>query len=578
LKKIRLLSIFCLLLLAAGCARQGNTPVVQQNPSPSVVAEPQVEETDLECSYFYFLWGRYAELTNRFDEALEAYEKALICDPSADYIARKLPVLLLRLDRDQEAGDQLRKYLQVHPDETGARMLLAKILIRQQAYDGAVEQYKTIHRQHPDETRSLLLLAELYLARGQYDSARKVLLQVLVLADDTYPAHVLLARIYAREKEVGDAVRHYKEALAINWSSELELEAGELYLQNKEYAEAETLFKKVLAREANNEEAGLALVQVYLLQKKEAAALSELRRLKRQSDNPGRIELAIARVYAQNKQYAKAADILQDLVKREDRPQTRYLLSIIYFQLKKYEKALEQLRQISRDAEVYEDSVFLQIRLLRLLKRPEDAVRVLEEALANRDVGNLDLYILLATLYQVQGNDALGEEVYDRALALHPDNAELLYEYGLFLEQAGKQDQAIAMMQKVLALEPDNAAALNYIGYTWADQGENLDQALEYIKRAVELKPENGYIRDSLGWVYFQLGHLDKAQQELEKAVALSSDDPAIQEHLGDVYLEAGRPRKALQVYRRALDNYTEEQEKTGIREKIQAVEKQLSR
>jgi len=577
LKTIRLVFILCLLFLVSGCARQGGTSNNQQNVSPSVVAEPQVEETDLECSYFYFLWGRYAELTGRYNEALEAYEKALICDPSADYISRKLPVLLLRLDRDQEAGDQLQKYLKTHPSATGARMLLAKILIRQQDYDAAVEQYRTIHRQHPDETQSLLLLSELYLARGQYDSARKVLLQVLVLADDTYPAHVLLARIYAQEKEVGNAVRHYKEALAINWSSELEQEAGELYLQNKDYAEAEALFKKILARENNNEEAGLALVQVYLLQKKEAAALGELKRLKKQSDKPGRIELAIARVYAQNKQYAKAADILQDLLTREDRPQTRYLLSIIYFQLKEYEKALTQLQQISRDAETYEDSVFLQIRLLRLLKRPEDAVRVLEEALANRDVGNLDLYILLATLYQVQGNNQLGEEVYDRALALHPDNAELLYEYGLFLEQAGKQDQAIAMMQKVLALEPENSAALNYIGYTWADKGENLDQALEYIKRAVELKPENGYIRDSLGWVHFQLGHLDKAQKELEKAVILSSEDPAIQEHLGDVYLEAGKPRKALQVYLRALDNYTEEQEKVAVREKIRAVEEQIS-
>ena len=578
LKTIRLLFILCLLVPVAGCARQGSTLRGPKNVSPTVVAEPQFDETDLECSYFYFLWGRYAELTGRFNEALEAYEKALICDPSADYVARKIPVLLLRLDRDQEARDQLQKYVQEHPDASGARMLLAKILIKRQDYDAAVEQYRIIHRQHPDETRSLLLLAELYLARGQYDSARKVLLQVLVLADDTYPAHVLLARIYAQEKEVGDAVRHYKKALAINWSSELELETGDLYLQNKKYAEAEALFKKILAREENNEEAGLALVQVYLLQKNEAAALDELKRLKKQSDNPGRIELAIARVYAQNKQYGKAADILQDLVKRKDLPQTRYLLGIIYFQLKEYEKALTQLQHISRDAEEYEDSVFLQIRLLRLLKRPEDAVRVLEKALAGREVRNLDLYILLATLYQVQGNEVLGEGVYERALALHPANGELLYEYGLFLEQAGKQEQAVAMMQKVLALEPENAAALNYIGYTWADKGENLDQALKYIKRAVELKPDNGYIRDSLGWVYFQLGHLDKARQELEKAVTLSSGDPAIQEHLGDVYLEAGKPHKALQVYRRALDGYTKEQEKTEIREKIRAVEEQISR
>lgn len=577
LKIIRLVSVLCL-LLATGCARQGEKPVRQRNPLPTAVAEPQIEEPDLECSYFYFLWGRYAELTGRLNEALEAYEKALICDPAADYITRKLPVLLLRLDRDREAGERLRSYLEKHPDEAGARMLLAKILIRRQEYDAAVEQYLTIHRRHPDETQALLLLSELYLARGQVDSARRVLQQILDLSRDTYPAHVLLARIYAREKDVDEAMRYYQKALAINWSSDLELEAGELYLQNKEYGAAEEVFSQVLARESGNEEAGLALVQAYLLQGKEKAALSELERLKNQSENPGRIELAIARVYARSKQYKKAAEILEDLLIRESRPQARYLLGIIYFQLKQYEDALNQLQQISPVAEEYEEGVFLQIRLLRILDRTDDAIRVLEQALSGREVRNVDLYVLLATLYQTQDQEPLAEEVYARALEKYPDNVELLYEYGMYLEQTGRQDQAIAIMEKVLVLKPDHAAALNFIGYSWADRGEHLDKALEYIRRAVELKPKNGYIRDSLGWVYYRLGELDKAQQELEKAVTLSADDPAIQEHLGDVYLESGQLSKALKIYRKALSNYTEEQEKAGVREKIRSVEEQKAR
>lgn len=577
LKIIRLVSVLCL-LLATGCARQGEKPVRQRNPLPTTVAEPQIEEPDLECSYFYFLWGRYAELTGRLNEALEAYEKALICDPAADYITRKLPVLLLRLDRDREAGERLRSYLEKHPDEAGARMLLAKILIRRQEYDAAVEQYLTIHRRHPDETQALLLLSELYLARGQVDSARRVLQQILDLSRDTYPAHVLLARIYAREKDVDEAMRYYQKALAINWSSDLELEAGELYLQNKEYGAAEEVFSQVLARESGNEEAGLALVQAYLLQGKEKAALSELERLKNQSENPGRIELAIARVYARSKQYKKAAEILEDLLIRESRPQARYLLGIIYFQLKQYEDALNQLQQISPVAEEYEEGVFLQIRLLRILDRTDDAIRVLEQALSGREVRNVDLYVLLATLYQTQDQEPLAEEVYARALEKYPDNVELLYEYGMYLEQTGRQDQAIAIMEKVLVLKPDHAAALNFIGYSWADRGEHLDKALEYIRRAVELKPKNGYIRDSLGWVYYRLGELDKAQQELEKAVTLSADDPAIQEHLGDVYLESGQLSKALKIYRKALSNYTEEQEKAGVREKIRSVEEQKAR
>ena len=575
MKTIKLFPLLFVLMMLAGCGQKGvSDPTIHDLPTP-VFAEPQIEETDFECSYFYFLWGRYAELSARFEEALEAYEKALICDQTADYIARKLPILLLRLGRDDEAREQLLEYLQQHPQASGARMLLAKILIRQKSYDGAVEQYKTIHRQNPDEIQALLLLSELYLARQQYDPAREVLQQILDISGNSYPAHVLLARIYTQQKQVARARHHYQAALDLNWSLELELEIGDMYLQNKKFVEAEAQFKKLVARESNSEEASIALVHVYLVQKKEEAALRELNRLKTLSENPEQIELTIARIYAKRKQYSKAADILQGIVRQEKLPQAHYLLGIIYFQQKKYEQALAQLQQIPVSAESYEESLFLQIRLLRVLERPGDAIALLSNALKDGKVRNVDLYVLLATMYYVQGQPEQGEATFDSALSKYPDNDSLLYEYGLFLEQIGKHQRALSVMEKVLTLQPEHAAALNYVGYTWADSRKHLDKALEYIKRAVELEPENGYIRDSLGWVYYRLGHLDLAQQELEKANTLSPDDPAILDHLGDVYLESGQLQKALQVYRKALGYYTEEQEKARVSKKIRIVEEQ---
>jgi tetratricopeptide (TPR) repeat protein len=575
LNTIKLFSFLFVLLMPVGCVLQSvSNPAEQVLPS-SVVAEPQIEETDFECSYFYFLWGRYAELSARFEEALEAYEKALICDQTADYIARKLPILLLRLNRDNEARSRLLEYLQRHPQASGVRLLLAKIFIRQGSYDRAAEQYQTIHRQNPDEIQALLLLGELYLARGQYDSARKVLLQVLDISKEEYSAHVLLARIYSQEKQAARARDHYQTALDLNWSMALELELGDMYLQNKKFIEAEAQFKKLVDRENSSEEASIALIHVYLVQNKEEAALRELDRLKTLSEHPEHVELTIARIYAKRKEYKKATDILQELLQRKELPQARYLLGIIYYQQKKYEQALVQLQQISVNAESYEDSVFFQVRLLRLLERPGDAIEVLDNVLKDGKEHNVDLYVLLATLYQVQGKVEQGETTFDTALLKFPDNASLLYEYGLFLEQAGKHQQALSVMEKVLVLQPEHAAALNYVGYTWADSRKHLDKALKYIRRAVELEPENGYIRDSLGWVHFRLGHLDQAQQELEKANTLSPDDPAILEHLGDVYLESGQLQRALQVYRKALGFYTEELEKTGVREKIRIIEEQ---
>ncbi|MBW2652719.1 MAG: tetratricopeptide repeat protein, partial [Deltaproteobacteria bacterium] len=113
---------------------------------------------------------------------------------------------------------------------------------------------------------------------------------------------------------------------------------------------------------------------------------------------------------------------------------------------------------------------------------------------------------------------------------------------------------------------PDNADALNYIGYTYADKGINLDKAEKLIKRALELKPQDGYIIDSMGWLYFKKGNYKKAIKHLEKAAKYASEDSIIREHLGDAYLKNNLNDKALEMYERALEL---EPEKDELKEKI---------
>ena len=131
-------------------------------------------------------------------------------------------------------------------------------------------------------------------------------------------------------------------------------------------------------------------------------------------------------------------------------------------------------------------------------------------------------------------------------------------------------------MEKVLELQQDHAEALNFIGYTWADNNIHLDRALEYIKKAVQLKPDNGYITDSLGWVYFRLGELEKAETELERAIQLEPGDAHIYNHLGDVYNSLKKRTKALQAYEKAYEMFKDEKNRTEVRTKIEALRKQL--
>ncbi len=569
--------LVCLGLSVAACQMHPEAELQVESavlppPTPIDAGEP-----DHSCSYFYFLWGRHAELLLRFEEALEAYENVLICDPEAEYVSEKIPVLLLRLERTEEASLWLSRYLLEHPERTSMRMLYAKVLTRQKKNEEAMLQYKLISDRHPDDPTMQLLLAEMYLSGKHYDRARAVLDRLLDLDPSSYPAHLLMARLEVMEEAPERAVEHYSKALARNWSAELQMELGELHVKTGNYDEAAAQYKAILEREEHNESARIALVHVYLLQKKDTQALAELKSLRTIVDQPQRVDLTIARLYARQKRFDKAITLIEQILAQENLPEARFFLAALHAQAKRYGQALKQLRLIDRNAGEYAEALSLQVRILSEQKRLEEAVRLLEENLAlGETVRSPELYLMLASLRQQQGKNDLSRRALMEGLEVYPKDEDLLYEYGLLLENGGEHEAALQVMEKIIELKPDNAAALNFVGYSWADEKVHLDKALDYIKRAIELKPENGYIRDSLGWVYFRLGKIDLAIKELETAAKLSPGDPAILDHLGDAYLEGGRVRQALEVYRKAVKLLEgTDKERDRILEKIRIIEKQ---
>ncbi|MDD2463267.1 MAG: tetratricopeptide repeat protein [Desulfobulbus sp.] len=572
-----LVTLWCLTALLSGCADTAKAPdtSVSANRPPA----PASGDVDRSCSSFYFLWGRHSELLLQFEEALEFYQKALICDEQADYISEKIPILLLRLERTSEASSWLADYLQGHPDKTGMRMLYAKVLLRQKKTTEAMHQYQLISERHPDDAAILLLLSEMYINAEQPERAEPLLSRILVREPNSYLGHILMARMRQAEGKTDDAVDHYQRALKRNWSSDLNMELGEVLVKSGRYDEAVKLYRELVEKDGGNESARVALVHVYLLQKKDSQALAELNRLKTIAEQPQRVDLTIARLYAKQKHYDKAIAIVEKLLTRENLPEARYFLAVLQVQQGRLGKALKQVRLIEPTAPEYADAFFLQVRILREQDKLDQALELLEHQISSGPLRNSELYIMLAGLHQLEGRDDLSKKVLLQGIDAFPNDGDLLYEYGLLLEGDGDHEAALAIMEKIIDLKPDHAAALNFVGYSWADTQVNLDQALEYIRRAIEIKPENGYIHDSLGWVYYRLGKLDQATKELETAVKLSPDDAAILDHLGDVYLESGRVRDALRTYKKALKlSKEDEQEKKRILEKIRILEKQGGR
>ena len=147
---------------------------------------------------------------------------------------------------------------------------------------------------------------------------------------------------------------------------------------------------------------------------------------------------------------------------------------------------------------------------------------------------------------------------YDRAIAAinKPSEADwpVFFARGMCYERLKNWAKAEPDLQQALDLDPENPQILNYLGYSWADQGHNLNKAHDLVAQALEQAPNDAYIMDSMGWVLYKMGKFKAAVRYLEQAASELADDPVINDHLGDAYWQAGRQSEARVQWQRAID------------------------
>jgi tetratricopeptide (TPR) repeat protein len=193
---------------------------------------------------------------------------------------------------------------------------------------------------------------------------------------------------------------------------------------------------------------------------------------------------------------------------------------------------------------------------LNRLDKSDDAVALLSQ-MVSESADDPTPLINLGDIQRGRKNFARAVVAYDGAMArierVERRHWSLLYSRGIALERSKQWARAEIDFLKALELEPEQPYVLNYLGYSWVDQGIRLERATGMIEKAVELRPRDGFIVDSLGWAYFRIGDYTGAVRELERAVELRPQDPVINDHLGDVYWMVGRRLEARFQWRRAL-------------------------
>lgn len=255
-------------------------------------------------------------------------------------------------------------------------------------------------------------------------------------------------------------------------------------------------------------------------------------------------------------------------------PMALLSLADLYESVKKPQMAIKVYERMPASSPLKRNAQIQLATNLDAADRSDEAIKILKEV-TSEQAKDVEAIMALGNIERGRKKFADCAVTYSQAIDALPaagdKNAWVTYYYRGICEERSKQwSKAEADMRKALELQPEQPHVLNYLGYSWIDQGTNLDEGMKMIKRAVDQRPDDGYIVDSLGWAYYRIGNYDEAVKNLERAIDLKPEDPTINDHLGDAYWRVGRTLEAKFQWAHARDLKPEPEELPKIEAKIQ--------
>jgi tetratricopeptide (TPR) repeat protein len=405
----------------------------------------------------------------------------------------------------KHAIEAYRRALELESDNLDAERALAQDLLTDGQLDAAMKQYEHIASEDPQDPQSYIRISEIQRRKGQYKEAFATLTKAKALVTDSI-------ELSFNEALLDDSLGRYDQATQV-----LEHLVADTLHANGEYSTGEK----------NNRAIFLDRLGIVYRERNmtDQAVTTYQKLIELGGDYAARGYQGEVDTYRDAKQFDKATSVARDA--GEKLPKDRAIQLMLAGQLADTGHVDEGLA-IAKG----------------LLKNTAD----------DRDVD-----LALAQIYTRLRRWKEASDEIDKAEKLPSKTDDKIYIYflrGTLQERQKHYDAAEEQFRQVLAIDPNNAQALNYLGYMLADRGVRLNDALTMVRKAVELDPQNGAYLDSLGWAYFKLGQYALAEENLMKAIERMGTDPTVHDHLGDVYEKTGRTRQAAAQWERSLDEY----------------------
>ncbi|RUM89271.1 MAG: hypothetical protein DSZ24_01640 [Thermodesulfatator sp.] len=487
-------------------------------------------------AYYHFLRGVRAYQEGHLSEARRELSRVLREDPQALYPRKLLAEIYGRLGQYEKAEAVIRQALKLAPEDQELLLLLARVYLSEKRFLRAIATLEKVVEKNPQNQEALGLLLNAYLSQQDLEGAIRSLERILKYHPRSAPLWLFKARLLARAGHPQEARQAYLKAVDLSPGDlRIIMEAGEFFRKSGSFEEAIKLYQKALRQDPQN---------VHLQQ-------------------------ALLQLYVESGRWQEAENFLKKELKKEpENERVLFLLGMVLEKAGKTSEALATYEKIPPQSDLYPDAVEHIFNLKRKLSGPEEALAYLREVLASSPE-DPKLYFLAATAAEEMDYCQEGLSFVDQGLTRFPHNQDLILTKGLLLSCVGRLREALSVVKPLLSEAPEDPVVLNFVGYTYAELGENLEEAEKLIRKALKKEPEAGYIVDSLAWVLYKRGKTREALKEIERAVKLSQGDPIILEHQGDILQSLGRREEACRVYREALSRVKHRRDRERIQKKV---------
>ncbi len=554
-KKFTLLAALTSLFLA-GCSTM-KSPTKDASTSTSQATNDtthtQVNTRSFDRETLYdLLVAEFAGKRNRADVALGKYLKQAhkSRDPAVTARATRIAQYL---GAHQAALDSAILWTEIEPDNLEAKQTAASELIRLGQMDKAINLIEELLNANAKVNFEFLLQG----LRGANQDRRTYVLQRLNKLIETHSDSEQLwftkGVIEQTEKRWESALASFNKALAISpeYTNAILAKSKQLNALGRDQEALE--FTLQAARDLpKNKRIGMAYARMLIRSQKFSQAQKEFSRLAALYPSDPDLILSLALISWENDQIDAAKAQLQQLLQLRQRTNEAHTyLGRIAASEKALDKAIYHFEHVHRST--HYPQARIQLALVYAYKGNfEKAYQVLAAARSEMPNMAVRFYLAESELLSDEQKIPAAIALLNKAVAEHPEDNKLLYTRAMLLEQVNNHEQMELDLRGILSREPDNTAALNALGYTFADRNERLDEAADLIEKAYRLSPNDPAIIDSMGWIKYRQGDAEAALTYLRKAYE-AYQDQEIAAHLGEVLWVTGKQQEARTIWNEAL-------------------------